>query len=770
MIERPITTIAALPTPVPQTLYGRQSVLDELRGVLEDGLPVWLYGPPGIGRRAVVATYAAGCIEQGVLWFAVYHDDVLMLAERVARAYGVAALSADDLNTQLEIVRALLEQNRPLLVIEGPIAAGVLSQFLHYCVPNSVSVIIIASEATEGDVPWRPLMVEPLTDKHAEQLYRRIGHIEDTRRTALLAPLLDYVEGHPLSLVIAGQHHTHFGVSSTHLASLLPKAPPGIESRALGVFAAAHGLLEGAAQGLFLLQGALFVDRISARLLSVISGLPESTIETLLKTLAQRGLCVEIPQGQQPSLYRIDDLGRIYARRRLQIAGQLVATRQRIVAGIRRFVETFTAAPVEASFDALTLDMDHILGAARYAASQNDTETLHLLFRNLGQHGTQNVIHARGYQGFYDRLGRVMSGKPLQFEIDLTAPAPSTITSPAVLEPLVSQSAIETALAEAQARGDTRTASHLLVTLGAWHVKHQQHSLALKYYQQAAQYYQSQAAFDELLPVLHQLGSLYLEAGELAHASETINRAISLATQDTHRRGELLVLLGDAKQELGDQDAALTAYRHAVDLLEGQRDWVQTGLALGKMAVIFLDQGEYAEATIVLGQSVSLFEQAGRRDLQGQALGNLGTAFGRMGRWKEAGQRHMFALQIARELEDVDEERFQLGNLAFVAEAEGHYEWAIHYNRQALYLSLVVGDEAAIAQLALDLGRLLLMDTDQLQQAIVLLEASVDLSPQDEAVRLLSRARKRLTRLQDSGHALMTAEDDLQKYAQGAYQ
>ncbi|MCB9435913.1 MAG: hypothetical protein H6673_02845 [Anaerolineales bacterium] len=770
MIERPITTIAALPTPVPQTLYGRQAVLDDLRDLLDDGRPVWLYGPPGIGRRAVAATYAAGRIERGVLWFAVYHDDVLMLAERVARAYGVAALSADDLNTQLEIVRALLDKNRPLLIIEGPIAAGVLSQFLHYCVAPSVPVIIIASEATEGEARWRPLALEPLTDKHAEQLYRRVGHIEETRRTALLAPLLDYVEGYPLSLVIAGQHHVHVGVSSTHLASLLPKAPSGVESRALGIFAATHALLEGAAQGLFLLMGALFVDRISSRLLTLISGLPEATIEPILKTLVQRGLCAEIPQPDQPSLYRVDDLGRIYARRRLQMAGQLDATRQRIIKGIRRFVENFTAAPVEASFDALTLDMDHILGAARYAASQNDSDTLHHLFRNLGQHGTQNVIHARGYQGFYDRLGRVMSGKPLQFEANLALQAPEAIATTPIIEAPRSQSSLETSLQAAQENGDVMGAAQITVSLGDWHLAQQHFALALGYYRQAAQQFQAESAVDHALPVLQKLGELYLDTDEPAGASDAFNRAISLATQNTRRRGELLVLLGDAKQRLGDQDAALTAYRHAVDLLEGEREWVPTGLALGKMAIIFFDQGEYVEASVVLGQSVSLFEQAGRRDLQGQALGNLGTAFGRMGRWKEAGQRHMLALQIARELEDVDEERYQLSNLAFVAEAEGHYDWAILYNRQALYLGLEVGDESAIAQLTLDLGRLLLMDTDELQQAIVLLEASIDLSPQDEAVRLLSRARKRLTRLQDSGHALQAAEENLLKYAQGAYQ
>ncbi|NDJ85267.1 MAG: hypothetical protein GYB66_05240 [Chloroflexi bacterium] len=141
-----------------------------------------------------------------------------------------------------------------------------------------------------------------------------------------------------------------------------------------------------------------------------------------------------------------------------------------------------------------------------------------------------------------------------------------------------------------------------------------------------------------------------------------------------------------------------------------------------------------------------------------------------MGRWKEAGQRHMLALQIARETEDVEEERYQLSNLAYVAEAEGHHEWAVHYNRQALYLGLVAGDDAMVANLTLNLGRLLMNNAAQLPQAVLLLEESVHLAPEDEAIRLLNRLRTRLDRLQETGYPLAEPIRDLQVYAQSAYE
>jgi tetratricopeptide (TPR) repeat protein len=193
---------------------------------------------------------------------------------------------------------------------------------------------------------------------------------------------------------------------------------------------------------------------------------------------------------------------------------------------------------------------------------------------------------------------------------------------------------------------------------------------------------------------------------------------------------------------------------------------------MGKAATLYMDMNELQDATVVLAQSAALFEKAGRRDLQGQALGNLGTTFGRLGRWKEAGYRHSLALQIARDIEDIEEERFQLSNLAYVCEAEGHIDWAIHYNRQALYISLIEGHQDSIADITLSLGRVLLMDAtaSNLKQAILLLEKSVDLNPQDEAVRLLGRAQRRLERLESAGYSVPAAETNLQTYAQSAYE
>ncbi len=773
MSKQPIRSIEVLPLQSPPTLYGREEQQDRLSQLLAANQVVWLYGPAGGGRRTLAAVVAGDFVGQpgGVLWFSIYHDDIYMLANRVLRVYGVSALTGDETSSLIEMSRALLQQNRPLIILEGPVATGVLAQFAARCTAGVVPMVIVGRSPQDG--PWRLLELNTLSERLAEQVYRERGHLEETRRSALLAPLLDYVQGLPLSLVIAAQQWVSAGVSSTHLASLLPRTPPGPEHRALGIYTAAYLLLEPSHQGLFLLLGALFVDRIGLELLHTITGVPKTQLEAFMSKLVERGLCYDVDHGQ----YGMHELARVFARRRLHAAGQLPAIRARILKGTTQFVQQYTVEASSAMFDVLEPEMDHILGAARHAVDIKDTTTLQTLFKYMGSHGTQNVVHMRGYQALYDRLGRLLSGQPLQpepvFYVDQPLDPIPPVAMPRDDQPAAQMSieALQQALKDAQQQQDLYAVARWLTALGDWYSNHHRYNEAHKRYLKVLEY---QEALDidsnQVIEVLDKLATVCLKL-ERPHESMVYTaRALELVSDDEPFRGKLLMLQGDAYLAQDNAARALVFFQQAIDLLEAQGDLVGTGLAMGKAATAFLDQNQFEDAIVILGQSATLFEQADRRDLQGQALGNLGTAFGHLGRWREAGQRHMLALRIAREFGDVEEERFQLSNLAFVAEAEGHYEWAIYYNRQALYLSLLTGDQLVASQVALDLGRLLLMDTNQLRQAVILLEASVDFYPQDEAVRILSRARKRLSRLEESNYSLAPAEENLQKYAQTAYE
>lgn len=794
MLEKPIHSIEVLPVIPPTPLLGRAGELKRLRDLIAAGDVVWLYGPSGIGRRALAASVAAQMVDRpgGVLWFSVYYDDVVMLINRIARAYGISALATDDTATQLEMAQALLEQNHPLLVIDGPLSPSVITQFIKQCIPPHYPVLITGSVPAEGQ--WTIFQLDKLGERDAEQLFREHAHVDEQTRTALLAPFLHYIQGHPLGILVAAKQVIEANLTTTHFTSRLPETPDGPENRTLGVFGAAYGLLDAPAQGLFLLVGSLFTDRIGIPLLSAISGVSERTLPMILQLLVKRGFCEEVHQGDQPVIYRVSDLARTFARSRLQAQNKLEATRSRILNNTMKFIKLHGAETTPAAYDALAREMDNIWGTARYAASTQQFDVVDAIFKLLGQHSTQNVIHARGYQGFYALLGRLLtsqSEKPGQSvkafipastqefaAISLTPELPPVQLEPVrmVIDtqsiPTLSRETLENALDEATSKGNRPQALKLAMALGDWYNRHKQPEEAVAKYQLAATLSQEVGDEGRRLMIYEKLAAVQLTLNEPYEAIEAAKQALVLVESENNlvRKGRIITVMGDAHSQAGDLDTALNRYQVAVDVLEKSGDLVAIGLAQGKLATTLLDRGDFQDATIVLAQSATTFEHAGRRDLQGRALGNLGTAFGRMGRWKEAGQRHTLALQIAREVGDIEDERFQLINLAFVAEAEGYYDWAIYYDRQALYLALIAGDSASIAQITLDLGRLLLSDASQLPQAIRLLEASVDLDPSDDAVRLLGRAKSRHDRLVRESYPLVPAENDLQIYAQVAYE
>lgn len=800
MLEQPIFSAEAMPIQPPSSLYGRQTELSEVRVHLMNSEVVWIQGISGMGKHALAATLATEFISKsgGVLWLPIYHDNLLMLTNRFTRAYGVSALATDDIASQLEIVQVLLSQNHPLIVLDGPIAPATLQQFMTQVLPAKCPVMVIGNP--NAKTGWHSIEVAALKPKEAEQLYRKRAQVSpEATRSAILAPLLNYIEGHALSLYVAGSQVIDAGVSSSHFTSMLPQTPSGPQNRALGVYSVAYRLLDSREQGVFLLCGALFVDRIGVHLLSEVTGAPETVLEPIMEKLTKRGFCRIIAQPGQRPVYQIFELAQLFARQILKGRQQLEATRSRILKGIYAFIEKHTLETTEEDYNALALEINHILGAARYATGIQDRETLQSIFKMLGQHGTQNVIHSRGFQAFYEQLGQLVTGQPTHFEDELatitqkygkievsaTSKIVKETSSPAVAPESgvrarltaqqlvgIGREALQSAINEAITANDDVEVARLTVALAQWYDRHDQSTSALSNFQEAAALYEKLQDSEQLLDTLEQVIVRNLSLNRHQEALVQINRGIVVAQKagNAFKQGRFLSLSGDSQTALGEIPAAIEAYKDAAALLEKADAYLDMGLALGKKAALQMDYGDLQESTLALAQAINAFERAGQRQLQGRATGNLGTAFGRMGRWKEAGQRHMLALQIARETEDIEEERYQLLNLAFVAEAETHYDWAALYYRQALYLALVAGDGNAVGQIASDLGRVLMADASQLNQAIFLLEHAATLISGDNIASLLNQAKIRHQQVVASGYAVPSAQTDLLTYTKAAYE
>jgi tetratricopeptide (TPR) repeat protein len=753
-------------------LVGRASLFNDISGTLAGDQAVLLYGIPGVGKHALVATLAANRIHSGqpVLWLNSARDNLQQLAGQVLRAYDMPA--SDD-----AMVSQLLDEHAPLIVLDGIRVHEVAAQFIRQYTVGKSSVIVLHETAADG--PWDIKLMRRLDADASAQLFADMLAVESVDDPARL---LDALKGHPLSIRLAA---LQVGiVSVADLAEQFPETDDAPLERAGAVIAQTFSLLDAASQGLLLLMAASFADGLSVDLLDRVLG---TSAQALCQTLISRGFVI-----MRPLYYALHPLIQQFAVNHLRANARLPEAQRRMLEAIVAFTDVHANSQNE---DMLLLEIDNILNAAHFARHSGDFHALNRLVDSLSL--LEGLLTSRGYQSELARLQQfAQQARPPEeatvIETDTAILQTPTIEPDEVIDaptkpkafdewedfgqpqPVQTESRalslysdLEAAFNEAVARRDRPEMARLCMQIGQRHLDREETGLALDRFEQAMALYQE---IGDLANLLDALELLALNSGP-DDAFNLVRRGLNIANQlgDDGRRCRFMGIMGDLHASLGDASNAMEAYKRTIKLSRLLEDEELTGVTLGKLAAIYMDYGRYREATVALSQAIALFEAVRRPDLQGRSLGNLGTALGHLGRWHEAGQRHAAALRIARHLGDVDEERFQLRNLAFVAESEGHFHWAVNYNRQALYLALLDDDDLAIGELSFELGRLLLSDPEAIGQAVVLLENAAAYDPQPETQRLLKESRTRLKRRERSGQPLAAVEADILVYAGDVY-
>src|SRR5450631_52436 len=120
----PIRDRKLLPVQPPGQPIGRNRELGSMHLTLKARSAIFLSGPTGIGKTALAAVLATAQIASnpgGVLWFNMLEDDLPLLVARVGRAYNVDTFSrpGQELAANIAMVRALLDKQHPLIVLDG---------------------------------------------------------------------------------------------------------------------------------------------------------------------------------------------------------------------------------------------------------------------------------------------------------------------------------------------------------------------------------------------------------------------------------------------------------------------------------------------------------------------------------------------------------------------------------------------------------------------------------------------------------------------------
>lgn len=818
--EAPIHGSDNLPVSPPGQLFGRDADQDAVHLALKAGTAGLLHGLPGSGKTALAATLAAGYAELpgGVLWFDVARDSLSALVSRVARAYARDITAAgDNLKTQVAMARDLLQQHRPLIVLDGHLYADGMREFVRSCA-SGVPVLLTHTRMVAG--PWTPHALGALGADDAVAMLVHLARLDLEIEADVISSLRQKLDGHAFSIWLVARHLAVSDASPGDFLARLPALPPDEIKRMMAVIMTVYRQLPAALQGVTLLLGTTFAGGAGEELLSRVGGAPVEAIRSAMRVLIQRGLVTErMVYGQ--SYFIPHELIGAFAQMFLRGKQRLGTMQTRHLSGLLAYVRQYAGDDDATDHDRLVMEMPNVLGAAMFAAQGGYQDELAQLADLLAPTGAGSFATARGF-GAEAAWLQNLAGHPEAVELGLLgrpeAPAevtevsekaPSDQASPDIApvveavpaEPTRSVQEQDTvqvqpmrdigveALGEPASVPDdapvdipaappppatmpeelpespAEVAAEIAAEAEAEAADETDAAIARE--AEALESYQADGNVEDELAALEALASLSLEKGKYDDVLAYIDRGMALAqeAENPQREGQLLVVLGDLQAMLGRLDGAEVAYQEAIRALRPTEAWFDIAVTLDKLGALYLQTGRFQDAVTVWEQAITIFEREGNDERVRLVKMVLGDAYAGLLDWEQAIRYETEALEMFQAVDDMPHVLEQLIAVAEIHEAKGDPPAALTGYRRALGVALELDDTEQTGEILLALARLWVDDTTRLNQVVQLLVAAAERMPADKEVqRLLSRATTRQERLIRAGVDLLPEEDSLEDY------
>jgi tetratricopeptide (TPR) repeat protein len=390
--EAIIYDVAQLPVQHPGKLIGRETVLAQVYTQLKEGQPVLIYGASANGKTALAATLATAYAQQsgGVLWLSVDNPRLEELLVRVGRAYNISEITASDTPIdRIASIENILRENRPFIVMDGAIDAGVLSRFISRCAEG---LPLLATSEIPLNGLWANVAVPPLESEQAAALYKREGRVAINEYDDDVFEIIDIIGRSPLAVIIAGRAMVASKHTPDNFLKLLSQisTSTGSQGTTLAITASFRAL-NGALQGLMLMMGAMFPNGASTELVSRVSGAAEESVEQAMTILAQLNLIGRTTRygghhyHMHPAVYQ-------FANQSLERAGKLAGLRRKAHDTIIAYANQHSQAH---NADKLAGEMDTFIGLANWSIRNNDRQTALELASTLQSAG--DFVAERGY-------------------------------------------------------------------------------------------------------------------------------------------------------------------------------------------------------------------------------------------------------------------------------------------------------------------------------------------------------------------------------------
>lgn len=788
----------ALPVMLPGKLVGRDQTLATIYGALKQNESVLMYGQPGIGKTAIAATLASAYTQQpgGALWFNVDQDTLAALIVRVGRAYGDLDLAnSENPVGMVGAAATLLSQHKPLVVLDGSPLIPAATEFINKIAPG-LPVMLLNAQDTPGS--WRSVQIPALEPDAAATLF--------TEKSGLSTPevrdVVRLLERQPFALVVAAGTARVAKLDAAALLDTLQTASagdPGTRALQVGL-----GRLQPALQGILLMLGATFHGSASLELLSMLSGAPAETVQKVMTILAAAGFVQQDKRYDVP-YYSLHPLAHSYAQTYLKNAGRLDTLHDKVRDTVLDYARKHTGSS-EADHNALAVEMDNFQATSHWAAERGDNDVASQIVVALTQAG--DFVRGRGYLYELLQLQEIGSSTASPFPANADVPddtfappalfanlagdeddeddfvddavieaaerepeRPEDLFAPAQVD-MTDADSIRSAIASARSEDDDERVQELQEALGRLLRSQGKDNEALAAYSDLLSGYEDADDKPKILATLQTLAEIMVAQANSQAAVHNAMRGARLAEelQDDTRHARMLMLVGDARQQLGESTEAILAYSHALDLAKSQGERsLEADIAM-KLGFAQLDDDQTETAIQTWDGALKQCRDLNKRDCEGRILGGLGTAYGELRRWEEAINFHTSALYITREVGDKKEEALQLGNLGYAAKQANRLPLSVIRYRQALHLAYTRNERDNIVSTIVDLCGLLVESPMHLEIAELLITDAIGRDGGDrEVVKLKERVNNEKMMAASQGVTFKPVEGSAPDYARNAY-
>lgn len=182
------------------------------------------------------------------------------------------------------------------------------------------------------------------------------------------------------------------------------------------------------------------------------------------------------------------------------------------------------------------------------------------------------------------------------------------------------------------------------------------------------------------------LGNARLQLGEADEAIEIYELALSVAkrTGDRGLEGDALGSLGNIQILLGEHSRAGELYEQVLTIARELCDRKREGDSLASLGAIQIGLGEYSRANELLKQGLMIFREIGYRRGICICLMNLGTVYKCIDNADRATELYQQSLSLAREIEDRQNEGLVTYQFSLHLYDTGNHALAIEHAKVAL--------------------------------------------------------------------------------------